>query len=613
MPKPFIGFGRSDRRLPTSINDIRLPRRSKVGPLSKATVKPQAFLVAVLSSIKRAFVGIGLTSAVINVLALTGSFFMLQVYDRVIPGHSMPTLVGLGIIAATLYAFQGVLEFIRSMLLVRIGVSVDERFGSAVYESLILLPSRMQAAGDGLQSVRDLDTVRAFLSGPGPTALFDFPWMPFYLGLCFLFHPWIGVTALVGAIVLVGLTFVAEQRSRQPAKDAAKIASERIVLAEATRRNSEAVLAMGFGHLLGQKWVEINQRYLANHLKASRVTGSLATTSKILRMVLQSAVLAVGATLVIRQEATGGIMIASSILVSRALAPVELAIGQWKGFSAAKDSWARLMKLSDVMEVNAPEVSLPAPSLSLKAENLHIAAPGSKNAIVRGVSFGINAGEAVGIIGPSASGKSSLARALVGLWQPLAGAVRLDGAALTQWDPRALGSHVGYLPQDVSLFGGSIAENIARFEPDAPSEKIIAAAKAAGVYDMVVKLPDGFDTRIGEQGSALSGGQRQRIGLARALYGEPFLIVLDEPNSNLDSDGEAALSKAILGVRKRGGIAIIIAHRPSALAAVDKVMVLANGQMQAFGPKEEVLKQRTNSAQPNTPLRRLAVASEGSI
>ncbi len=569
--------------------------------------------MAVLSSLKRAFTGIGITSAVVNMLALTGSFFMLQVYDRVIPGHSLPTLVGLGIIAATLYAFQGILEFIRSMLLVRIGVSVDERFGSAVYESLILLPSRMQAAGDGLQSVRDLDTVRGFLSGPGPTALFDFPWMPFYLGLCFLFHPWIGVTASVGAIMLVGLTFVAEQRSRLPAKDAAKIASERIVLAEATRRNSEAVLAMGFGHLLGQKWVEVNQRYLANHLKASRVTGSLATTSKILRMVLQSAVLAIGATLVIRQEATGGIMIASSILVSRALAPVELAIGQWKGFSAAKDSWARLVKLSDLMESDVPEVSLPPPSLSLKAENLHIAAPGSKNAIVRGTSFELNAGEAVGIIGPSASGKSTLARGLVGLWQPLAGAVRLDGASLAQWEPRALGSHVGYLPQDVSLFGGSIAENIARFEPNAPSEKIIAAAKAAGVYDVVVKLPDGFDTKIGEQGSALSGGQRQRIGLARALYGEPFMIVLDEPNSNLDSDGEAALSKAILGVRARGGIAIIIAHRPSALAAVDKVMVLANGQMQAFGPKDEVLKQTTNSAQTNAPLRRLAVASEGSI
>ncbi len=579
--------------------------------MSQSNIKPpQVFLVAVLSSLKRAFIGIGLTSAVVNVLALTGSFFMLQVYDRVIPGHSLPTLVGLGIIAATLYVFQGVLEFIRSMLLVRVGISVDERLGATVYESLILLASRMQTTGDGLQSVRDLDSVRGFLSGPGPTALFDFPWMPFYLGLCFLFHPWIGVTALAGAILLVGLTVIAERKSRQPAKDAAKIASERIVLAEATRRNSEAVLAMGFGHLLAQRWNDINKRYLDNHLKSSRVTGSLATTSKIFRMVLQSAVLAVGATLVIRQEATGGIMIASSILVSRALAPVELAIGQWKGFSAARDSWARLVKLSDLMSTSAPEVSLPTPSKSLKAENLYVAAPGTKNAIVRGVSFELKAGEAVGVIGPSASGKSSLARGLVGLWQPLAGAVRLDGASLAQWEPRDLGTHVGYLPQDVSLFAGSIAENIARFDPDAPSDKIIAAAKAAGVYDMIVQFPGGFDTKIGEQGSELSGGQRQRIGLARALYGEPFLVVLDEPNSNLDSDGEIALSRAIAGVRARGAVAIVIAHRPSALAAVDKVLVLANGQMQAFGPKEEVLKQATQPATQAPPSLRLAVANE---
>lgn len=561
-----------------------------------------------LSSLKNAFVGIGVTSAVVNVLALTGSFFMLQVYDRVIPGHSLPTLVGLGIIAATLYAFQGILEFTRSLLLVRVGHSVDERFGETVYRSLVLLPSRMQTPGDGLQSVRDLDTVRGFLSGPGPTALFDIPWMPFYLGLCFLFHVWIGITALAGAIILVALTILAEQKSRQPAKEAAKIASERLTLAEATRRNSEAVLTMGFGHLLGQKWSEINRRYLANHLRSATVIGSLATLSKMLRMVLQSAVLAVGATLVIRQEATGGIMIASSILVSRALAPIELALGQWKGFVAARDSWSRLIKLTQLMPRDERELSLPKPVEKLTAESLYLAPPGSRNAIVRGIGFELRAGEALGVIGPSASGKSSLARGLVGLWQPIAGTVRLDGAGLSQWDPQVLGEHIGYLPQDVSLFGGSIAENIARFDPDASSEKIIAAARAAGVYDTVVQFPNGFDTNIGEQGSALSGGQRQRIALARALYGEPFLVVLDEPNSNLDADGEVALSKAILGVRARGGIAVVIAHRPSALEAVDKVLVLTNGQAQAFGPKDEVLRKRTraSAAQPV----RLMIAGE---
>ncbi|GAA3066772.1 type I secretion system permease/ATPase [Rhizobium viscosum] len=580
--------------------------------MSTGTSKPpQVFLVAVLFSLKRAVLGIGATSAIVNILALTGSFFMLQVYDRVIPGRSIPTLAGLAIIAATLYAFQGLLELVRSMLLVRIGLSVDERFGETVHSSLVLLPSRMQVSGDGLQSVRDMDTVRGFLSGPGPTALFDIPWMPFYLGLCFFFHVWIGWTALAGALMLVGLTILAEQKSREPAKEAAKIASERTALAEATHRNSEAVLAMGFGHHLGRKWHEINHRYLSNHLRSSNVIGTLGTLSKILRMMLQSAVLAVGAVLVIRQEASGGIMIASSILVSRALAPVELAIGQWKGFAAARNSWSRLLQLSQLMPSSEREVSLPAPTVGLKVENLHLAAPGSKNPILRGISFELRAGDAVGVIGPSASGKSSLARSLVGIWQPLAGAVRLDGAMLSQWDPVALGEHIGYLPQDVSLFGGSIAENIARFDPEASSEKIIAAAKAAGVYDMIVQFPDGFDTKIGEQGSTLSGGQRQRIALARALYGNPFLVVLDEPNSNLDAEGEAALTRAVSGIRARGGIAIVIAHRPSALAGVDLVLILANGQAQAFGPKDEVLKKVTAPpvAAP-TPVR-LMVSGEG--
>jgi ATP-binding cassette subfamily C protein len=417
--------------------------------------------------------------------------------------------------------------------------------------------------------------------------------MPFYLFLCFLFHFWIGVTALAGALMLIGLTILTEARSRQPAKEAAKLAAERITLAETTKRNSEAVLAMGFGHFIGERWTDLNRRYLANHIAASTVTGGLATASKILRMMLQSGVLAVGALLVIRQEATGGIMIASSILVSRALAPVELAIGQWKGFVAARQSWARLTKLMALMSSEQHEVALPAPRESLVVENLQIAAPGSRNLIITGVSFKVSAGEAVGVIGPSASGKSTLARAITGLWLPLAGAVRLDQALLAQWEPRELGRHLGYLPQDVSLFDGSIAQNIARFDPKADSGAVISAAKAAGVYDMIVQFHDGFDTKVGENGSVLSAGQRQRIALARALYGEPFLVVLDEPNSNLDADGEAALTKAISGVRARGGIAVVIAHRPSALTAVDQVLVMGNGQMQAFGPKDEVLKKTT--------------------
>lgn len=576
--------------------------------MSKRTQPPTTFLFAALSPFRTAVFGIGLTSCIVNLLALTGSFFMLQVYDRVIPGRSLPTLVGLIIIAGTLFAFQGALELLRSLLLARIGQSTDERFGRQVFRALATVPSDEVTARQGVQPVRDLDTIRGFLSGPGPTALFDLPWMPFYLGLCFLFHVWIGVTATVGALLLVGLTILAEAKSRESARQAAVIGAERMALAEAARRNAEAVTAMGFGKSLARRWAEINDRFLANHLRAANVTNTLSTLSRIVRLMLQSAVLAVGAMLVIRQEATGGIMIASSILASRALAPVELAIGQWKGFTAARQSWSRLAaSLANIAEAK-PNITLPAPCSSLKAEGLYLAAPGATLAIVRNVSFELAAGDALGIIGPSASGKSSLARGITGLWQPLSGTIRLDQASLAQWDRDDLGRHVGYLPQEVSLFDGTIADNIARFDPQASSEAVIAAARAAGIYDMVVKFADGFDTRIGEQGMVLSAGQRQRVALARALYNDPFLVVLDEPNANLDSEGDAALSRAIMGVRERGGIAIVIAHRPSALAAVDKVLVLAAGEMKAFGPKEDVL--RATNAPSLSPVRLLHKVEE---
>ncbi len=573
--------------------------------------RSRPFLFAAVSSLQSALLGVALTSAFVNVLVLTGSFFMLQVYDRVIPARSLPTLVGLIIITATLFAFQGVLELIRALLLARIGQSVDERFSQMVFRSFAAGPSRKQTPENGLQPLRDIDTARAFLSGPGPTALFDLPWMPFYLGLCFSFHVWIGITALTGALLLVALTVLADIQSREPTRQAAEIGIERMALAEATKRNAEAVASMGFAHRLGDRWAEINARYRQNHLRATSITAALATLSRIVRLMLQSGVLAVGAALVIRQEATGGIMIASSILVSRALAPVELAIGHWRGFAAARQSWARLIRLGEMTNEDKPEVRLASPTVDLRVENLHLAAPGSTAPIVRGVSFDIKAGEAIGVIGPSASGKSSLARGLVGLWTPVAGAIRLDGASLSQWDREELGRHIGYLPQEIGLFDGSIAENIARFDRSALPDKVIAAARAAGIYDMVVRFPDGFDTRVGDQGAALSAGQRQRVALARALYGEPFIVVLDEPNANLDAEGDAALARAIQGVSKRGGIAIVVAHRPSALASVGKVMVLANGQVQAFGPKEDFLNQAASASTPVSFSARLRSRSEG--
>ncbi|MER9676155.1 type I secretion system permease/ATPase [Mesorhizobium sp. M0208] len=542
-----------------------------------------------MASFRRAIAGIALISGVVNVLALTGSFFMLQVYDRVIPGRSVPTLIGLAVFAGTLFVFQGVLELIRSRLLVRIGMALDARVSGQVYTALMRLPLRTELPGDGLQSLRDLDQVRSFLSSTGPTALFDLPWMPLYLIICFLFHFWIGMTALAGAIVLASLTLLAEVRTREPAKRANSQAAARNTLAEATRRNAEALQAMGFGARIAERWAGVNADYLNTNATASDLARTLGTISKVLRMMLQSGILAIGAYLVIHQEATAGIMIASSIMMSRALAPVELAIAHWKGFVSARQAWTRLSQLLAMLPQTATSVSLPAPVSALAVESISVTPPGERRVVVQDVGFALEKGAGLGVVGPSASGKSSLVRAIAGIWLPIRGTVRLDGATLDQWSPEELGNHIGYLPQDVQLFDGTIAENIARFESRPPSDKILAAAQAAGVHDLVVHLPEGYETRIGEAGAALSAGQRQRVALARALYGDPFLVILDEPNSNLDAEGEAAMAAAIEEVRARGGIAVVVAHRPSALASLDQVLVMANGRVQAFGPKNEVL------------------------
>jgi PrtD family type I secretion system ABC transporter len=566
--------------------------------LNKGTETPKLTLARVMAAFRSAFLGVAMMSGVINVLALTGSFFMLQVYDRVVPSRSVPTLLALAGLTVMLFAFQGVLELIRSRLLVRVSSSLDAKMSTAVYPLLIKLPLRTRVAGDGLQSMRDLDQVRGFLSAAGPTALFDMPWMPIYVGLCFLFHFWLGMTAVVGAVVLTVLTILAEVRTKGPSREASALASRRLQLAEATRRNSEALTAMGFGHRLSARWTTINQDYLAANERASDVAGSLSTVSRILRLVLQSAILGVGAWLVIKGEATGGVMIAASIMMSRALAPIDTAIAYWKSFVGARDSWKRLTQLLAALPDTQTTVTLPAPTQNVSVENVSVVPPGERTVVVQDVTFKLEKGAGLGIIGPSASGKSSIARTIAGVWLPARGTIRLDGATLDQWTEEEMGGHIGYLPQDVQLFDGTIAENIARFEPNAPTDKILKAAQTAGVHDLVVHLADGYETRIGEGGSSLSAGQRQRIALARALYGDPFLVILDEPNSNLDAEGENALTLAIQSVRNRGGVAIVVAHRPSALIALDQVLVMAAGRVQAFGPKNEVLAKMTRPAAP---------------
>jgi len=563
-----------------------------------------------LRACRQAFIGVGAMSCMINLLYLTGSLFMLEVYDRVLPSRSVPTLVGLALLASGLYMAQGVLDLIRSRILGRIGTSIDEALNARVFDTIVRLPLMVGGRNEGLQPLRDLDNVRSFLSSMGPGALFDLPWLPFYLAICFAFHVMIGLTALVGAVILVSLTVLTEYLSRRPAREAMGLAARRNDLAAVSRRNAEVLVAMGMSGRLTKRWSEANQNYLAGNQRAADVSGGLGAIAKVLRMTLQSAVLAVGAYLVIHQEATAGIIIAGSILSARALAPVDLAIAHWKGFVAARQSWHRLNKLLETMPAPTVQTLLQNPSSRLSVEGVSIVPPGDQKVIVQDVTFALQAGNGLGVIGPSGSGKSSLVRALVGVWQPFRGKVRLDGAALDQWSSDVLGRHVGYLPQDVELFAGSVAQNISRFDPDASADSIIAAAKEAGVHEMIIKMRDGYDTQIGEQGAALSAGQAQRVALARALFGNPFLIVLDEPNSNLDTEGDEALTRAVRAARERGAIVVVVAHRPIGIEAVDQLLVLKDGRMQAFGPKETVLGQVLQRVAPPAPIK---IVSEGGV
>jgi ATP-binding cassette subfamily C protein len=437
--------------------------------------------------------------------------------------------------------------------------------------------------------VRDLDQIRAFLSSQGPISLADMPWIPVYLTLVFLLHPLLGLLATFGALALVALTWLTEMRSRDPAQASNAAAGERQSFLEATRRNAEIVRALGLDKRMMGRWQSHNEVLLTAQRDALHVTGLLGSAARVFRLVLQSALLGLGAYVVVKGEATGGVMIASSILASRALAPIEGAIANWRGFVGARQSYTRLAKVLGNLPKRPAPLALPRPVKKLAVENVSVAAPGERRPILHNIFFTLVAGDGLGIIGPSASGKSTLARVLAGAWTAQRGTIRLDGAALDQWDGEALGRDIGYLPQDIALFDGTIAENIARLDPNASAEDIIAAARAADVHEMVLSFPDGYATRIGEGGAVLSGGQRQRIALARALYGDPFFVVLDEPNANLDAEGDVALANAIAGVRARGGIVVVIAHRPSALVTIDTLAVLKAGRLQAFGPKDEVL------------------------
>jgi ATP-binding cassette subfamily C protein PrsD len=537
----------------------------------------------------RRMIGVAVFSGVINILMLSGSLYMLQVYDRVIPSRNIATLLGLSLIVLFAYLVQGYFDAMRSRMLCRIATLFDGALQGSIHSALAALPLRGVKPVLMQQPLRDLDQVRGFMSSMGPTAFLDMPWIPLFLVALFLFHPAIGFTALLGTAAIIAMTLLTERISRGAAKAAMDMSAQRQVLADITQRNAEVICALGMTDRLTARWSQANERYLQENIRATDVYANLGSGAKVLRYILQSGMLGIGAYLVVADRASGGIMIASSIMMGRALAPVEIALGSWKQLVAARQG---LKRLRDICKATAPPaappVLLPRPSRELSVHDLTVTAPGSATAIVSNISFSLKAGAGLALLGASASGKTSLSKALVGIWPAQHGVVRLDGAALDQWRNEDLGRHLGYLPQDVALFDGTVAENICRFDTQADSEAILKAARIAGVHDVILRLPEGYATRIGEGGMSLSAGQRQRIGLARAVFGDPFLLVLDEPNANLDADGENALTRAIQTLRQNKCIVIVISHRPSALGALDMMMVLYEGKAIAFGPSEEV-------------------------
>jgi ATP-binding cassette subfamily C protein EexD len=535
------------------------------------------------------FLFAGFFSLFINLLMLAPALYMLQVYDRVLNSQSESTLVLLTILLAGLFVVMGGLEVVRSRILVRVGARLDvllnERLFGAVFERTL----RGQGSATA-QPLTDLATVRQFLTGNGLFAFFDAPWVPIYIAVLFVMHPWFGWLTVGGALILLALAIANELATQKPLGAANHMAVAAGNFTATNLRNAEALEAMGMLGSIRQRWAERHKTMLSLQAVASDRAGVLTASSKIVRMLLQSLVLGLGAFLAIEQETTPGVMIAAMIIAGRALAPIDLLIGTWRNFVGARTSYRRLQELLRQIPERPRRMSLPPPKGSLSVEHAVAVPPGAGQAVLKDVSFAVKAGEAVGIIGPSAAGKSTLARVALGVWPLQAGKVRIDGADVSQWNRDELGPCIGYLPQDIELFDGTISENIARFG-DIDPEKVVEAARKAGVHEMILHFPRGYDTPIGEGGAVLSAGQRQRVALARALYGNPVLVVLDEPNSNLDDQGEAALVMAIAGLKAAGATVLIITHRPAVLGGVDKILVLREGQVQAFAPRDQVMAQ----------------------
>jgi len=554
---------------------------------SKKPHEPSQALWKAISAYRRVFYTVGAFSAVINILMLVPSIYMLQLYDRVLASMNVSTLLMLTLITIGMYLLMAALEWVRSMTLVRLGNRLDQELSARVYEAAF--EYQLQGArGRPQQPLADLNNLRQFMTGQGVFAFFDAPWAPIYILVIFMFHWQMGVLALVGAFILLGLALANEVVSRDRLSEANTLAMKANTRVQGSLRNAEVIEAMGMMSQVRKRWSTLNNGMLALQTEASEKAGSITAATKFFRIALQSLMLGLGALLVLQNEMTGGMMIAGSILMGRALAPVEQLIGVWKGWISSRAAYRRLNELLNQFPEQPPRTKLPRPLGQLQVEGLLVTPPGGTTPVLKGINFTLPAGKTMGLIGPSGSGKSTLARLLVGVWPAQAGVVRLDGADIHDWDKSNLGPHIGYLPQDIELFDGTIAENIARFEA-VDEEKLLKASRLAGVHDMILRFPKGYDTPIGEGGQMLSGGQRQRIGLARAVYGDPSMLVLDEPNSNLDDVGELALQQAILALKQQSATIVLITHRPSILGITDAILLLRDGGVAAYGPSDQVL------------------------
>ena len=545
-------------------------------------------LARAVGASRQAFIAVGLFSLVINLLMLTGPIFMLQVYDRVMASGSMSTLAALSVLTAAMYGVIGLLELVRSRVIVRVGIEIDRRIGDRVFEAA--LKRSVVGQGGSMSALRELDGLRQFIAGPGPLTFFDAPWTPIYLLIVLLMHWLLGLAAVLGAVLLLVIAWASEVRSRAPMHQAGKAAARSIELAETAQRNAEAITAMGMLKAYRGRWQAANGDSLAWQMLAADRLGSLSSVSKSLRLLLQSMMLAIGAALALKGEISAGSIVAATIIFGRALAPVEQAIGHWRAFVKARESYGRLEHLLASHPAEPARTALPVPSGHLEVQHLRVAVPETRALILNDINFEVVPGRMTAVIGPSGSGKSTLARAIVGVWPPQSGFVRLDGARLEQWNSEDRGRYIGYLPQDCELFAGSIRDNIARFRADAADDDVIEAAMSAHAHDLIMGLPNGYETEVGPFGSHLSAGQRQRIGLARALFGNPPLVVLDEPNANLDRLGDEALAAAIDGMRARGQAVVLISHRVQAINKSDDLLYIDKGIQRAFGPRTEVLR-----------------------